>query len=417
MKPEPKIPELRPGDFTYPLPPDRIAQHPLPDRDSSRLLCWKNGCLSEDVFRSLARHLPPDTLVVFNDSRVIQARLVFPRPTGSTVEIFCLEPEEFPGEPYIALHQTGASSWKCLIGNARRWKAGRIARDVPLNGKSYRLDALKGKSHGDGVYTIHFTWDPPECNFGGLIGAAGQVPLPPYICRSPVHDDLIRYQTIFASSEGSVAAPTAGLHFTGPVLDSLRTAGFRLEPVTLHVGLGTFRPITSPSLSGHMMHSEFFSVSRNTLRTILRHLGKPILAVGTTTVRTLESLYWLGLQVMQEPGRDSLTVDQWLPYQDVHAAGAQAEAALRALDSTMDRHRWERLNAETRLMILPGYSFRVIDGMLTNFHQPQSTLLLLVAAFLGSDWQNVYRYALREGFRFLSYGDACLFLNEPRNQK
>ncbi|MFH1161627.1 MAG: S-adenosylmethionine:tRNA ribosyltransferase-isomerase [bacterium] len=411
------IPEINLDEYTYSLPPDRIAQYPLPERDSSRLLSWKNGSLSQDAFRTISQYLPPDSLLVFNDTRVLHARLLFPKPTGSYIEVFCLEPLEPFREFPPALQQTRYSSWKCLIGNVRKWKSEKITKDFTLAGKKYLLEAVKMNSLGDGIFSVRFEWDPPHCTFGELLEAAGQIPLPPYIHRAAGHDDLFRYQTIFASCDGSVAAPTAGLRFTGPVLDSLRAAGFGIEMVTLHVGLGTFRPVTTPTLSRHIMHPETFSVSMGTLRALIDHGENPIIAIGTTTVRTLESLYWLGQKYLNDPEKEHKYVGQWDPYQKFRGAPASAGTALKALLYALTQRKMDRVTAETRLMILPGYSFRIIDGMVTNFHQPQSTLLLLVAAFLGTGWRTAYTYALREGFRFLSYGDTCLFIRDSRERK
>lgn len=406
------VPTLNIQDYSYDLPPERIAQHPLPERDASKLLCWMNGTLKEDLFRNVAGYLPPESLMVFNNTRVIRARLLFKKTSGTPVELFCLEPLEPTREVNQAFQQKGPVTWKCLIGNARRWKSGILEMLVNISGHSVTLHATRMHKLEEGTFAIAFTWQPSGISFGEVLEGTGRIPLPPYITREDIPADLLRYQTIYARREGSVAAPTAGLHFTPTVMDKLKARNIQQEQVTLHVGLGTFRPVTSPDLTQHLMHQEQVIVQASTIRQLLQNIHKPVIAVGTTSVRTLESLYWLGVKQLTIPDLNHDEIGQWDPYTLPDDPPLEARTALECLLRMMDKSGMTQLTAITRLMIVPGYRFRIIRGMITNFHQPRSTLLLLIAAYLGTSWQDIYRYALGNGFRFLSYGDSCLFLRD-----
>lgn len=387
--------------FTYPLPADKIAYFPLAERDASKLLICKAGEIFQDIYRNIAGYLPGRALLVFNNTRVVEARILFQKPTGGQIEIFCLEPPAEYGGMAAALTQTGEVRWKCLIGGASKWKKG-----VVLQKKidDIVLEARYLDKSGDS-FTISFSWTPAELTFAELLHHAGLIPLPPYIHRPAEASDSNRYQTLYAREDGSVAAPTAGLHFTETIFDSLSARGIQRDFVTLHVGAGTFLPVKTPTLAEHIMHIEFIEVSREFILGLRETLssGKPVIAVGTTSARTLESLYWLGI------GGDDLVVGQWDAYQG-QDRGVGAVAALSMLLARMDKRSLVRLVTTTQLLIMPGYTWKIVSGLVTNFHQPESTLLLLVASLIGDDWRRVYQYALEHDFRFLSYGDGCLFL-------
>lgn len=406
------FPETNLEDFSYNLPEDRIAQYPLAERDSSRLLCSVNGTVSEDNFRNLAGHIPKGSMMVFNNTRVIRARLIFQKETGTHIEIFCLEPLKPAREVNLAFQQLGPVAWKCLIGNAKRWRSGTLTKQVEISGRSVTLYAERGEELEDGTFSIMFSWDHQGITFGRLLEDAGRIPLPPYISRDDNPSDSFRYQTIYALMDGSVAAPTAGLHFTPAVLESLISLGIQREEVTLHVGLGTFRPVTVPDLRQHVMHEEKIIVKAETIRHLSDHFPNPVIAVGTTSVRTLESLYWMGVKQLTNPDRGQLDLGQWEPYNLAADPQVPSDTALRALLRMLDQRGLSELTATTKLLIVPGYRFHIVRGMVTNFHQPRSTLLMLIAAFLGDSWKEAYSYALAEGFRFLSYGDSCLFIHE-----
>jgi S-adenosylmethionine:tRNA ribosyltransferase-isomerase len=396
--------ELSISDYTYPLPESAIAYYPLAERDASRLLVYRAGTISETVYRNIADELPEGTLLVFNNTRVVEARLVFQKPSGGKVEIFCLEPSADYGGMAAAMAQTGRVRWKCLIGGASKWKAGQVL--VKKIG-DIGLEARYLEKQGD-TFLIELLWSPAQLTFAELLHQAGLIPLPPYIHRAPEGLDRERYQTIYAQLEGSVAAPTAGLHFTGAVLDSLRSRGIGQLFVTLHVGAGTFLPVKSPTLGQHVMHTEYIAVTREAIDELQKAWVecRPVIAVGTTSARTIESLYWLGVKALS--GLSELVVNQWDAYEE--PGGVDAAAALTALIVWMDRMGVSTLITTTQLLITPGYSWKLCKGLITNFHQPESTLLLLVASLIGKDWKRVYQYALEHGFRFLSYGDGCLFL-------
>jgi len=408
-----KIPEIDIKEYQYYLPAERIAQYPLPERDASKLLCFDGKEITGEYFRDIASQIPAESLMIFNDTKVIRARLQFRKSTGANIEILCLEPMEPAREAEQAFLQTGYCSWKCLIGNARRWKSEELELLIGSAGNPVLLKAVSRKSLGRGTFQVWFEWEPQDITFGEVLEMSGQIPLPPYIHRQTEPDDQVRYQTVYAKHKGSVAAPTAGLHFTEPVFHALRQRGVRSEKVILHVGLGTFRPVTETDIRQHTMHQEEIVVNKSTIHKLILSSGKPVIAVGTTSVRTLESLYWLGVKLMSSPGMQELNLDQWDPYLLPATREISVNESLERLLLFMNEQQTDTLTGSTSLMILPGYSFRMIRGMVTNFHQPGSTLLLLISAFLGDDWRKVYRYALENGFRFLSYGDACFFLRKP----
>jgi S-adenosylmethionine:tRNA ribosyltransferase-isomerase len=412
MNPDPR--QLSIHDFTYDLPAGRIAPEPLPDRAASRLLVSRGGIIADKNFRELPGELPPGALLVFNDTRVVRARLLARRPTGGQVELFCLEPVSPHRAIEPAMQQTSECVWKCLVGNGKRWKNGPVLLDFEAHGQPATLTAERLAVH-EGFSLIHFQWEPAALPFAEVLRGAGHLPLPPYLNRTDTDVDAVRYQTVYAAHEGAVAAPTAGLHFTPGILTELTAKGFQTGHVTLHVGAGTFQPVKADQMAGHAMHGEPFVVTARLIRQLLSHAGKPVIAVGTTSLRTLESLYWLGVQVAQQINDDTYYnfepkhVTQWQPYEattEVSTAEALA-ALLHYVEMVADN---DELHATTQLLIAPGYRFRVVQGLVTNFHQPESTLLLLVAALIGPDWRLVYDHALAQGYRFLSYGDSSLLL-------
>jgi S-adenosylmethionine:tRNA ribosyltransferase-isomerase len=398
---------LRIQDFTYQLPADRIAKYPLEERDASKLLIYKTGNIQEDIYRHITAHIPTGSLLVFNQTKVVHARLLFKKETGGIIEIFCLEPHEQYTDVHAAMQQKGKVLWNCMIGGASKWKHGTI-----LTLQHERPDfALTAKitDRNVGNYAVELEWNN-DFSFAEILHYAGQVPLPPYLHREVEASDETRYQTIFAKTEGSVAAPTAGLHFTQQVLDSLRQEGIDIAYVTLHVGAGTFKPVKSETMDAHDMHAEWIDIDIQSIQSIITHLDKGIKAVGTTSARTLESLYWIGCKFLQKRPVDlsGIAIHQWDPYElNTHI---DAGVALKAVISYMEVHNMMRLVTRTQILIAPGYDFKVIKGLVTNFHQPQSTLLLLIAAFIGDNWRKLYDYALAHDYRFLSYGDGCLLI-------
>jgi S-adenosylmethionine:tRNA ribosyltransferase-isomerase len=409
----PSLPSPRPlriQDFHYELPAARIAPEPLPDRAASRLLVSRAGVISDKTFRDLPGELPADSLLIFNDTRVVRARLLAKRPTGGAVELFCLEPVAPHRALEPALQQTGSCTWRCLVGNGRRWKSGPVTLDFSFAGQPATLWAERAATEAGGESLIDFRWEPTSLPFAEVLRAAGHLPLPPYLHRPDTAADAVRYQTVYAAHEGAVAAPTAGLHFTPEVLAELAARGIATGHVTLHVGAGTFQPVKAETMADHPMHAEPIIVQASLLRQLLAHRPQPTIAVGTTSLRTLESLYWLGAALVQHPAAPGaeLQVSQWQPYEpgpDVAPA-----AALQALLDYLEATGSAAIEASTRLLIGPGYRFRLVQGLITNFHQPESTLLLLVAALLGPNWRTVYDHALAQGYRFLSYGDSSLLL-------
>ena len=398
---------IRIGDYFYDLPDEKIAKYPLPERDSSKLLHWNGVDINDSIFRDLPAILSPGSLLVFNNTRVIRARLIFRKESGATIEIFCLEPLE-PYDFEMNLSCTTGVVWKCLVGNLRRWKSGRLTATFTTEGVTRVLHAEKISSEG-GTFMIRFEWEGGHISFGEVLEAIGHMPVPPYLGREDEQIDVSSYQTVYARVEGSVAAPTAGLHFTPSLLKSLTDSGFDTAELTLHVSAGTFRPVKSEKIIDHQMHREHFYVSQHILRSLK---GRMVIAVGTTTVRTLESIYWLGVKCAEGIMKDgnSASVSQWEPY--TRRSDLDMDTAVESLLETMKNAGIETLEATTDIMIVPGYRFRAVNGMITNFHQPGSTLLLLVAAFTGSRWREVYDHALASGYRFLSYGDSMLLQPE-----
>ena len=394
-------------DYNYSLPDERIAKFPLPKRDESKLLLYRDGKVSESVFKHITDYLPEGSLMVFNNTRVIQARLLFQRATGAQIEVFCLDPAA-PHDYELIFQQTEACNWICLIGNAKKWKEPVLSREITVAGQTVRLSAEKVQSYGE-THQVRFSWDG-GFSFAEVLDAAGELPIPPYLHRKTEESDLKTYQTVYSKIKGSVAAPTAGLHFTPEVLADLDAKGFGREELTLHVGAGTFKPVKSETIEGHEMHTEYISVRRSTIERVMQNFGK-IIAVGTTSVRTLESLYYIGVTLATHPDATSeeLVVRQWMPYEDANNRLTPTEALQNILDY-LDKHQLNTLITATQIIIAPGYEFKVVKGIVTNFHQPKSTLLLLISAFVKGDWKNIYDYALGHDFRFLSYGDSSLLL-------
>ncbi len=401
------IKHIRIKDFDYPLPDDRIAKFPLPERDHSKLLVYRQGCVSEDHFYHLPAYLPAGALVVCNNTKVIQARLHFRKETGALIEVFLLEP--FAPADYEQMFQRrGHCEWLCLVGNLKKWKEGTLRLAVTMGGIQVVLTATRLETHATS-HRVAFDWDNPQVSWAELLEAVGELPIPPYLNRATEESDKETYQTVYSKIKGSVAAPTAGLHFTDRVLADLDAHGLEREELTLHVGAGTFKPVKSEEIEGHTMHTEFISVGRRTLERLIAHDGEAI-AVGTTSVRTLESLYYMGAKLIARPdlSEEQLHVTQWEPY-ETHPEVTTVEA-LRALLDYLDRHDLPALHSSTQIIIVPGYQFHVVKMLVTNFHQPQSTLLLLVSAFVKGDWRKIYDYALAHDFRFLSYGDSSLII-------
>jgi len=408
--------ELRIEDFRYELPEELVARFPLAERDQSKLLVYKDKQITEDRYRHLHQHIPPGSLMVFNQTRVVHARLLFQKPTGGVIEIFCLEPHEKYGDLQVAMQHTGSVWWKCMIGGASKWKHGQVLSLEDTAGGLLLTAAIVER--GAGSFTIEFNWQPQERSFAEVLSAIGKVPLPPYLHREADPADTERYQTLYARDQGSVAAPTAGLHFTPAVMDSLKARGVSIDFATLHVGAGTFKPVKSETMEGHEMHAEWIQVSPDNIDNLLAHLDKDIVAVGTTSLRTLESLYWIGrkLHAGLMPDLSGISVEQWDPY-ELDLPDCTAGEALSALRQYLSGTGNRQLLTRTRIIIAPGYRFRIVSGLVTNFHQPESTLLLLVAAFTDGEWHKVYDYALQHHFRFLSYGDgSLLWRTKPDNQ-
>lgn len=401
---------LRISDFSYHLPPERIALHPLPQRDAAKLLHYRPGQPIRDrTFRDLPELLPLGSLLVFNDTRVVPARVLFQRETGAWIELFCLRPAT--GGVDEAMQQTGQSDWICLAGNSRRWKPDEVLR---LQLPSLALEAQHVQGHnGEGKH-IRFVWQPAQLSFAEVLTQVGQVPLPPYLHRPPVPDDLVRYQTVYAQQPGAVAAPTAGLHFTDAVLADLAQREVASLHLTLHVGAGTFQPVSAETMAGHNMHAEEALVPRSVIADLAMQLdaGKPVIAVGTTSMRTLESLYWAGRRLLLNPSitPGPLLASQWEPYEG--GPMPSPGESLHALLTWMARNDQTVLRGDTQLLIAPGYPMQVVSGLVTNFHQPNSTLLLLVAALVGDAWRDIYQHALDSGYRFLSFGDSSLLLRQ-----
>jgi len=388
-------------DYTYDLPADRIALHPLAERDASKLLIYKNGEIQEDVYRNIVNYLPANSLLIFNNTKVIKARIRFQKSSGGVIEIFLLEP--FQADYTSALSSTKKATWKCMIGGVSKWKE----RELELKMKNEKLKISLQKKLSD-AYIVEFHWDG-GISFAEVLEQAGDIPLPPYIKRKTETADTERYQTIYAADEGSVAAPTAGLHFTEAVFNSFAEKKIQTGFVTLHVGAGTFKPVKAPTMQDHEMHAEWIDVGFEIIEDLIEKLVKPIVAVGTTSLRTLESLYWMGVKAALQPEIKQLSVSQWEVYEALLAnSNIAAKESLMALLNWMKVNKQERLFTQSQILIAPGYQFRIAKAIITNFHQPQSTLLLLVAAAIGDDWKKNYAYAMQHDFRFLSYGDGSL---------
>ena len=399
--------QIRISDYNYPLPDERIAKFPLPGRDTSKLLLYRHGEVGEDVFYALPDYIPAGSVMVFNNTKVIMARLHFRKSTGALIEVFLLEPVA-PSDYQVMFLSNRRCEWCCLVGNLKKWKEEPLSRTFDVDGKTITLRATRVGEMSTGQRVV-LEWDNPEVTFAEILDVAGELPIPPYLNRESQESDKTTYQTVYSKVKGSVAAPTAGLHFTERVLRSLDEKGIHREELTLHVGAGTFRPVKSEQIEGHEMHSEHFCVQRSTIERLLDGLGH-IVAVGTTSVRTLESLYYIGLRMASGELTDEqpVHVTQWEPY-DNDASLPVAEV-LEAILRYLDRHHLTALHASTQIIIAPGYDYKLVNMLVTNFHQPQSTLLLLVSAFLHGDWRRVYDYALAHDFRFLSYGDSSLLI-------
>ena len=405
------IQQINIDDYDYELPDHRIARFPAEVRDEAKLLEYRKGKIGHRSFRNIPELLPADAMLVFNNTRVIHARLHLTTPTGAKVEVLCLEPLH-PQEYQLNFSNTGEVRWKALIGNNKRWKRGPLVLPVTLAGKQIEVHVHRIGRLND-AFEVGFTWADPELSFGELLAAAGIIPLPPYLNREATDSDVERYQTIYAQWEGSVAAPTAGLHFTDRVFEALDKRGIQRRFVTLHVGAGTFLPVKTETIGDHHMHEETIRIEANLITELIAHkeAGNPIIPIGTTSTRLLESVYWFGAQLLHQPALDfkGLEVGQWTPYTLPKTLPGAVES-LQAVEAFLRKHKKEHLEGQTTLMIAPGYSFGMIDGLITNFHQPKSTLLLLIAAVIGPDWKKVYQYALDNDFRFLSFGDSSLLL-------
>jgi S-adenosylmethionine:tRNA ribosyltransferase-isomerase len=449
-------------DYTYSLPEERIAKYPLAERDASKLLIYKDGAISEDTYKNIAHHIPENSLLIFNDTRVVEARLLFQKPTGGMIEIFCLEPHEQYSDITTAMLQKEKVWWHCLVGGVSKWKPGQVLeKRIKQAEKEIILKANYIEKRNDS-FVIELSWSPTVLSFAEVLHQAGAIPLPPYIKRAVEESDAERYQTVYATIDGSVAAPTAGLHFMDTIFNRLKEKNIHSDFVTMHVGAGTFKPVKDETMAGHDMHAEWMDVSRTCIENILNNLDHNIIAVGTTSLRTIESLYWIGRKPELRSGHrlseqssdvrpsqqkpelcsgnsqpeqssdvrpsqrkpelcsgnsqpeqsSGFRVSQWEAYEPADEE-IPVKDALEYLLKWMDQNKLERLVAKTQILIAPGYSFKIIKGLVTNFHQPQSTLLLLVAALIGKDWKKIYEYALQKDFRFLSYGDGCLLWRSP----
>lgn len=411
------------SDYNYDLPDSRIAKFPVSPRDTSKLLIYRHGEISDDIFYNLPKYLPQKSLMVFNNTKVIQARMHFRKETGALIEVFLMEPAA-PTDYELMFQTRGECSWLCMVGNLKKWKEGSLVRTFDVAGSTIkfkatmRRDIIDTKSGGTN-YWVDFAWDNPQVSFAEILDAVGELPIPPYLNRETQDSDKTTYQTVYSKIKGSVAAPTAGLHFTDKVLAAIDAAGVRREELTLHVGAGTFKPVKSEEIDGHTMHTEYVCVRRDTLQTLLDYDCCAI-AVGTTSVRTLESLYYMGVKLEANPdaAEEDLHVCQWEPYEKADGTpvggnlidGITPQKAISNIIAWLDKNNFKTLHSSTQIIIAPGYEYKIVKVLVTNFHQPQSTLLLLVSAFLKGDWRNVYDYALSHDFRFLSYGDSSILI-------
>jgi S-adenosylmethionine:tRNA ribosyltransferase-isomerase len=408
---DPKVISI--ADFSYTLPDDRIAAYPLAERDASKILIYRDKEIKEDIYRHISEHIPERSFLVFNNTKVIEARLLFQKPSGGIIEIFCLEPHQQYHDISSAMHQQEKVWWHCLIGGASKWKHGQVLRKTIITSQhEIRLQAVFIEKITDS-FVVELSWDPPQLSFAEVLHHAGAIPLPPYIRRKTEIIDTDRYQTIYAAPEGSVAAPTAGLHFTKEVFESMAAKNIGKSFVTLHVGAGTFKPVKAETIGQHEMHAEFIEVSAGTIEHLLKKSNEVIIPVGTTSLRTLESIYWLGVKLLS-PRKKELTenetgwkLGQWESF-ELASSAVPVEEALNALLEYLKENRRDSLMAKTSIIITPGYQTKMAHALITNFHQPQSTLLLLIASLVGEDWKKIYEYALKNNFRFLSYGDGCL---------
>lgn len=404
------------AEYDYPLPDERIAKYPLPERDASKLLVLRDNTIRDDVFRNIGNYLPEKSVLVFNETKVVRARLQFVKESGAAIEIFCLEPVTGNGDYQLAFSASSPVEWHCLVGNSRRWKDGVLTMSLTINGSvethgraSLQLKAERLEKN-DAYSLVRFSWEPAEISFADVLEAAGEIPLPPYLHREAEPSDRERYQTVFAKYEGSVAAPTASLHLTKPLIAKLKEMGHTIEEVTLHVGAGTFRPVATDTIGEHEMHSESIIVRRQTIEHLRDNIDRTIIPVGTTSMRTIESVYWIGVMLLEQGFEErNLHVNQWFPYHD-RTSLPSAKESLEAILKYLDTHHLDALHATTALMIAPSCPIMITKALITNFHQPKSTLLLLVSALIGDKWKEAYRFALDHGFRFLSYGDSCFFM-------
>lgn len=396
------------SEYNYPLPDERIAKFPLQQRDKSKLLVYRQGNIQEDVFENIVDYLPADSLLIYNNTKVIQARLHFRKTTGSQIEVFLLEPA-LPADYEQVFQTTESCSWYCMVGNLKKWKSGTLSLTCQVKGEEITLTAEKNDEPSK-LIRIDFSWNNPHISFAEILENIGELPIPPYLNRSSEESDKVTYQTVYSKIKGSVAAPTAGLHFTDDVLQRVDAKNIQREEVTLHVGAGTFKPVKSEEIEGHDMHTEYICVHLHTLKALLHHNVQAI-AVGTTSVRTLESLYFMGAKIQQNPNieENQLHVNQWEPYSDTPPTLTPQEA-IQQIIGYLERNNLQSLHSSTQIIIAPGYQYKIVKMLITNFHQPQSTLLLLVSAFVKGDWKSIYNYALDHEFRFLSYGDSSLLI-------
>lgn len=396
------------SEYNYPLPDERIAKFPLQQRDKSKLLVYRQGNIQEDVFENIVDYLPADSLLIYNNTKVIQARLHFRKTTGSQIEVFLLEPA-LPADYEQVFQTTESCSWYCMVGNLKKWKSGTLSLTCHVKGEEITLTAEKNNEPSK-LIRIDFSWNNPRISFAEILENIGELPIPPYLNRSSEESDKVTYQTVYSKIKGSVAAPTAGLHFTDDVLQRVDAKNIQREEVTLHVGAGTFKPVKSEEIEGHDMHTEYICVHLHTLKALLQHNAQAI-AVGTTSVRTLESLYFMGAKIQQNPNieENQLHVNQWEPYSDTPPTLTPQEA-IQQIIGYLERNNLQSLHSSTQIIIAPGYQYKIVKMLITNFHQPQSTLLLLVSAFVKGDWKSIYNYALDHEFRFLSYGDSSLLI-------
>jgi S-adenosylmethionine:tRNA ribosyltransferase-isomerase len=410
-----KIKLIEAAAFDYTLPDSKIARYPLARREDSKLLVLKNDGIVKSQFSNIGDFLPEKAILVFNDTKVVKARLLFSNASGAAIELFTLEPEDKSADLQLAFAHESPVIWKCLVGNSKRWKTGALEMKLHDKHRQITLTAERIRKEDDHS-VIQFSWDHAGISFAEILELAGEMPLPPYLNRKAESSDLERYQTVFATYEGSVAAPTAGLHLTEALIKSLKSKNIFFERLTLHVGAGTFKPLSALTIGNHTMHAEKISITRATIQHLLQNSGNPVIAVGTTSLRSLESLFWIATLIRNNMDIQDITLDQWFAYENHASIINSSNEALQLLIDYLDHHHADVLHATTSIMIVPGYRFRMINGLITNFHQPKSTLLLLVSALIGDTWKAVYQFALENDFRFLSYGDSCLFMQGQENQ-